>query len=1077
MSTMRVWPPLLLTVLVAGCGTTSDQGGVADVEDASPGGVDTVGVVDAVDSGPELAPLPQGVSSCALAFVDGDRCEPSLGHCEAGESVSVSAGCVPVGPGSCADEFVDEEGVCRAAAESCPEGSLPVLAEGCQPVGVLACWSDFVDDHAACVPDANTCGPHAVTDPLRGCLPVGPAELWPGFRDVLVSCESGFDSACEAPAQPFLRHGCLTPADLAPCGEGRWGLVEPRDGDVHVDANDGDDQAPGTRRAPLKTLAAALDAAQVGARVVLAAGEWDEAVVVTRDVHIVGRCPAQVRIQGALPDAEGTPVVASIQGPFEATVAGVTLSGAGVGVAVSGGAQVQVRDVVVESCAIAGLGVAEAGSLLVAERVAVSGMQGPEAYGVVALEGGKLEALDLVVHGTPGIGALAHGPGSTIDLRSSLLHATESTYMGDSGQGADATEGGRVTLIDSVVSGSRVWGAVSFGAGSRLDVVRSWLGCTRAEYTSGEWGHGLLVSEGATATAVDTVVADNLELGVLVSGGGSLVAERLLVRGTRNHAGVAEFGMGLVVSGGDADLTSVALVDNEHSGMRVVGEGSTTASSLYVAATRSVAANGVGGEGLAVIGATGVELSDLVLVANRDAALAAVAGAAVTVSRAVIADTLPATAGGDGGRGLEVNTGSSLTATDLLLTRNTNVGAAIQDAGSHATLSRAVVRGTTTVDPYGLLGWGVVVEDGATADLTDVMVHDNGTVGLLVQDEASSVTAHRLVASDTRAESSGTWGHGARAQLGGQLELFDSVVSGSHEAGISAYGPTASVTLERCVVADTKPRPGTDDFGFGLVSTDGASMLVRDSVVVDSHWVAVAAGGADTAVSVERSLLRRSAPYQDAWTGWGTLAIDGAAISCAACTLVEHSDRAVVVTGPGSTTSVVDSLVAQTRTVGGTVNGGALEAEDGAQLDVLESVVTDHHFGGVVVRGATATLASSYIARVVGASYLQEDHSVVETGDGVIATQGAQVDVTHTRIDGCARAALLYLASSGDVADVFGRGNGLGLVADGTPEPSSEEVAFQDLQLVLDQDGEEPVVVDDTESDLAGVPVPDGPLE
>jgi len=148
--------------------------------------------------------------------------------------------------------------------------------------------------------------------PDVGCL-AGEAAEGDGCRPPGVppgSCAAGFehdgDAGCEAvlPDAPCPPGAIAVPGDaacreVAPCGRGDWGSA-PVDGTSQfVDASYAGADSDGTEAKPWLTIQDAVDAADPGSVVVVAAGKYPEDVEIRgKSVRLWGRCPALVEIAG-----------------------------------------------------------------------------------------------------------------------------------------------------------------------------------------------------------------------------------------------------------------------------------------------------------------------------------------------------------------------------------------------------------------------------------------------------------------------------------------------------------------------------------------------------------------------------------------------------------------------------------------------------------------------------------------------------------------------------------------------------------------------------------------------------------
>src|SRR2546430_5238466 len=120
---------------------------------------------------------------------------------------------------------------------------------------------------------------------------------------------------------------------------GEWGAVFPAvTGAYFVDDNGPTDATHFT------TIQAAVAAAPAGATIAIEAGTYTGSVTLGKDVSLIGRCPAQVTLQGA---AATTPGIAS--SGHTATIRGLTITDFEVAVSADAGAIVVVEDAVLEA--------------------------------------------------------------------------------------------------------------------------------------------------------------------------------------------------------------------------------------------------------------------------------------------------------------------------------------------------------------------------------------------------------------------------------------------------------------------------------------------------------------------------------------------------------------------------------------------------------------------------------------------------------------------------------------------------------------------------------------------------------
>ncbi|MBM4357865.1 MAG: right-handed parallel beta-helix repeat-containing protein [Deltaproteobacteria bacterium] len=568
---------------------------------------------------------------------------PSARACPLGSMVGPDDACIEVGLPACAAPFVAADGSCQPSMERCNNGEIPGFATGCTPVGVLACAAVFVGADGHCRPALDACGPGTSPLPSEGCVPIdGPA-------------------------------GCVV---------GRWGDGLEESGAVHVDvaaASGGD----GTADGPFTSLAAAIAKAPSGGRVVVAAGEYDEAVVIDKPLSLAGRCPSRVTLRGGS-DPKSLAIVV-VRKTSDVVIEGVRFQGPHVGMLVDD-ASAKLRRAVVE---------------------------GAVGFGIVALGSATQVDIDhvLVVDTSPRAGDQSYGRAVEVEL------------------------GAEVRLASSALLGNREVGAFASGLGTRLTVEASFVGATQPNADEKRLGHGVEVAEGASARIIDSVLLGNHEHGVFVAQPGTTATlEGCLVTDTLPRASQGDFGRGLAVqSGGRATVRASALVGNREHGILVTGSGSDLdVEGTLVSGTLSRASDGRSGRGIEITDGAIAAIARSLVHGNREIGIDS-DGSTLTLDASLVTDT-GALDDGSYGVGLLVNRGSA-TVRQVLVRGSATVG--VLFSGSTATLERSTIDGVlegafheydglagmeTITATFDGIADGLVAVAGATVNATDVRV-------------------------------------------------------------------------------------------------------------------------------------------------------------------------------------------------------------------------------------------------------------------------------------------------------------------------------------------------------------------
>jgi hypothetical protein len=418
-------------------------------------------------------------------------------------------------------------------------------------------------------------------------------------------------------------------------------------------------------------------------------------------------------------------------------------------------------------------------------------------YAVMVQPGGKAVIEDVHVRDSLGLGLGVVDTGELTIRRSRVTDTVQDTD-GTEGFGL-ATEGAKLVVEDSVVERTQGYG-VSVqrpGADATLERVQVLDGWSATDGTEA----GLVVLGGGHAQAHASAFGRN-------AGGNISVADS-----TATFDQVAAFEP---PAAADATLPSYDLVVLSNSTVTVTNSGlwgahrvdvrvDGPATSLALAST-TLRDTAVGADAALSVHDAEVTLDHTAVVAGDQLGLF-LDGSRATVRTSLVSDTKPAASGY--GVGIEVLPGALLVAEDSALVRNTTVGL--------------------------LLSGGDVVAPAVPV---------------------ASVT--RTLVLDTRANAQGKAGHGVNVNNGGKLTLFSSVVSGSHEAGLSVVDSSADVADS--VVTQTAGH-ADGAFGYGLMVLQGAlgfTSTVHASRVTLSGNAGVGCFVAGATVGVQRSTFSRN---------------------------------------------------------------------------------------------------------------------------------------------------------------------------------------------------------------------------
>ncbi|MEZ4301060.1 MAG: right-handed parallel beta-helix repeat-containing protein [Polyangiaceae bacterium] len=443
---------------------------------------------------------------------------------------------------------------------------------------------------------APACAPGEAESPDGTCVQAG---IPPG------ACAEGFTPDGQAGCTPVLPPDPCSPGQLAlpgdtacheiaPCGEGPWGDIPTEPTTQFVDAAFPGDDSDGTPQKPWKTIQKAIFKAAPGAIVAVASGVYPEDVRIQgKPVRLWGRCPGGPSRVEVVGQSGGNLAAVEVLNASASgsTVRGISVTGEGIGIGVTGATGVRIEQVWVhDTTEAAGIDIEDA--------------NGPTSVAVVSS----------LVESASVFGVFVAG--AEVTLESTAVRATALTPFYLSGTGIMLTANAANdhpstgTLRRVLLDGNHNIGLLVNGSDATLEtsVVRNTL-----PFKDGSFGRGvhiqddLVTAQPATAEIRTSVIADNRDLGIFLHGAQATI-ESTVVRGTLPDAQGAH-GRGIQVQ---ADLDSGArsslllrtsLIDGSHDFGVAVASSDLTVESTVVRGTLP-GTDGSAGDGIAVFTTT-----------------------------------------------------------------------------------------------------------------------------------------------------------------------------------------------------------------------------------------------------------------------------------------------------------------------------------------------------------------------------------------------------------------------------------------------------------------------------------------
>ena len=717
--------------------------------------------------------------------------------------------------------------------------------------------------------DAGAPGPEPLPSGALLAPPEAPGDAAP---PVLGPCPDGWRSVESARAggaavcEPWPEPGPATCADEqahfpgepgcrvvgAACPAGAWPDDLPATAVLYVEA--GASSGDGSRAAPFGRIADAVPMAGPGTTVAVAAGDYDEAVVLPDGVTLRGVCPSRTRLAYSVRD--DAPATVTVQGT-DVVVRDLSIGGARSGLLVDGGAVATVEGVIVDSATETGLRVHRTGQgtlreIIIRDTITDPG-DGLSAFGLVVEFGGVAEASHLLVERNGVANVVIDSEGSSLLLTDSLVReARVSDGDGVYGAGLGTQHGARTELRRVVVEDNH-YGGVTAQGGAEVTAFDLVVRRTTPD-SSGSPAAGLAAIEGGLMRLERVLSEENVGAAFL----GSNMAGELHVTDAvfRDSVEVPEGypgAVGLVLQGEGSVLAAerVSVEGMTYAGLVLGGAGTTGSASALRVLGVDGGRGGEGGAGFvvqngAVITASGV----LVEGAHLAGLLVSGAEARLDVSDLTVRQTGPQPSDGEQGRGVQVQEPALLVITRALVEHNLGAGLSAVQAGR--LVARDVRVGPTGPAVAGLyegFGVGLFVTERCDLELERVHVDRSTGFGAIFSTE-STVRATDLRISRTAdlgvevLES--RFGRGLDVQRGSDVEITRAIFEANRDTAIHVgrgaldTEPTR-LTLRDAIVRDQSSAAPGLLWGHGLIARGGGEAFLEQVRFERNREVSVAA--------------------------------------------------------------------------------------------------------------------------------------------------------------------------------------------------------------------------------------------
>ena len=433
-------------------------------------------------------------------------------------------------------------------------------------------------------------------------------------------------------------------------------------------------------------------------------------------------------------------------------------------------------------------------------------------------------------------------------------------------------------------------------------------------------GGACVPTECGTGTWGDLEVADSdvfVDVAAAAGGDGSEGAPFQSIQDGANRAGSAGGGRVVVASGTYAEILTLGA---EHDGVDVVGR-----------CRALVTIDGSGGED---------EEPGVTLDGDRQAPAVALRSLTIT-----------------GGRysGLWVASGAA-TLTGVDFVANRLMGILIMGDDASATLDGVSVLDSEVYDDA--YGRGICVQDGAAMTAKNLLIEGNTEIGLFVEGAGTEVELEASSIIGTLSRPDGGYGHGP-VVVSGTVSFSDGAIAGNHQFGVYASGAGVVVGLTDTSVTGTLPT-GDDDDGVGLVVRDGATASGTRLTVEGNTEIGVFVAAAGSTLAMTAGRVRGTLANRDGEFGRG-VSVQGGGLYTGTNVAIEGNGEMGIFCADEGAVSLTSSSVSGNAVAGLDIQDAGQATLTGCTLDGNEA------YGAYVYgEGSTLVLDDTSVMGTVG---------------------------------------------------------------------------------------------------------------
>ena len=347
------------------------------------------------------------------------------------------------------------------------------------------------------------------------------------------------------------------------------------------------------------------------------------------------------------------------------------------------------------------------------------------------------------------------------------------------------------------------------------------------------------------------------------------------------------------------------------------------------------------------------------------------------------------------------------------------VGMTSSDGNATVILEDVLIRDTlTSPDDGNGYGWGMEVFDAINLELRGVTLESNQDVGLYASGAGANISAEELTILRTKANpvsQSGGWGIGLMTQA--TMTVSGAYLYQNRAMGVVIEEAGSSLIAEDIVIRETYEDASDQSWGRAFSVRDAAKLTLTRAYLTQNRDVAILVMDEGTSASLTDVVVTETRhQLSDNSGGWALFIMEGSQVDITRARLENNQDVGILIDTEGSRLDATDLTIVGTIENPDGIAGWALGAQYGAQVSLERALFENNHEASLVLFGSPTHLeASDLIIRNTLGCWCADldDGSCPESyGDGIELMGGSSLELRRFEISGNTRVGLATLDAS-----------------------------------------------------------------